>query len=209
MTCCKVIHAQADSGFRKVTDESGHDDGLAMRGANYFRMGERELHEPGERRGHLIHWEVGSIKQKVRSTFTAEGVGLVLTADMLIVLGNMLSEIALGPVSPSVGMKWSEEGGIPFQLELVTDGYNILRALQSLHTKMPAEKSFYSHLLWLKDKLKRGVIKWLIWIDTRDMSADGHTKGSIDRAAINALADGNLTMIHKPECLTLAVPPRK
>ena len=72
--------------------------------------------------------------------------------------------------------------------------------------KNPAEKNFIAHLLWLKNKLENGVIKQLTWTDTRDMTADGHTKGSIKRTAIHNLMNGSLTVQHKRESLTLYNP---
>ena len=72
--------------------------------------------------------------------------------------------------------------------------------------KIPAEKNFIVHLLWLKNKLENGVIKQLIWTDTRAMTADGHTKGSIKRTAIHHLMNGSLTVQCKRESLTLYNP---
>ena len=57
--------------------------------------------------------------------------------------------------------------------------------------------------MWLKDKLTTGVIDALIWTDTRDMTAGGHTKGSIKRTALHALMDGNRRIEHEREILRL------
>ena len=37
------------------------------------------------------------------------------------------------------------------------------------------------HLFWLRELIDRKVVSHVQWADTRDMSSDGHTKGSIDR----------------------------
>ena len=38
--------------------------------------------------------------------------------------------------------------------------------------------------------LERGIVHCVQWCDTRDMSADGHTKGSIDRDLLYKVMDG-------------------
>ena len=38
--------------------------------------------------------------------------------------------------------------------------------------------------------MERGIVHCVQWCDTRDMTADGHTKGSIDRALIYQVMDG-------------------
>ena len=74
---------------------------------------------------------------------------------------------------------------------MVTDAKNLLSALACTQLKIPAEQNFIVHLQWLKNKLECGVIRKLIWCDTRDMSADGHTKGSIDRTLLLKLMGGH------------------
>ena len=44
--------------------------------------------------------------------------------------------------------------------------------------------------------LDTGVLKVFIWFDTRDMFADGLTKGSVDRKALHMVMDGRLTVDH-------------
>ena len=90
-----------------------------------------------------------------------------------------------------------------FEISVVTDAKNLLSALQVTQLKIPAENNFIVHLMWLKDKVMTGVIDALIWTDTRDMTADGHTKGSIKVTALHALMDGNRRIEHEREILRL------
>ena len=39
--------------------------------------------------------------------------------------------------------------------------------------------------------MERGIVHCVQWCDTRDMSADGHTKGSIDRELLYQAMIGN------------------
>ncbi len=47
----------------------------------------------------------------------------------------------------------------------------------------------------LRDLLDRLVLHMLIWFDTRDLCADGLTKGIVDRAAIQAVTDGTTSVL--------------
>ena len=42
-----------------------------------------------------------------------------------------------------------------------------------------------------------GIVHSVHWCDTRDMSADGHTKGSIDRELLIALMAGKQSYAHE------------
>ena len=62
--------------------------------------------------------------------------------------------------------------------------------------KRQAEKALWSHVQYVRELLDIGVLKLFVWIDTRDMYADGLTKGSVDRIALHMICDGRLTMNH-------------
>ena len=102
----------------------------------------------------------------------------------------MLHEISHGQLAVRQAMAATESSGLAFELRVNTDARNLVAALRGNRVKALAEKSFITHLLWLKDKLQAGVIKQLVWKDTRDMTADGHTKGSISRDALRNLCRG-------------------
>ena len=89
---------------------------------------------------------------------------------------------------------------------MVTDARNLLTALRCTNLHTPAEKNFITHLLWLQCKLRSGVLDALIWSDTRDMTADGHTKGSISRDAIHKVMNGYREINYARETLRLHTP---
>ena len=198
MTCAGQLMCDSDTGYRREVDEEGNTDGRAARGANYMRIGT----SGNERVVHLIDWLVGSVKQVVRSTFTAETHGVIGTVDNAIVLSSALHEIKHGPLSTTIAKQLADYGGADFEVEVVTDARNLLLALGSARLKPPAERSFIVHLLWLREKILRGVIRRLTWCDTRDMTSDGHTKGSVSRDAIRKLAAGRLQRQFATESLT-------
>ena len=80
---------------------------------------------------------------------------------------------------------------------------SVLTALESVNLKQPSDMSFLAHLAWLQDKIKSGTITWLRWVDTRDMYADGLTKGSVRRDRLRELATGKCSRAHETKTLQL------
>eukprot|EP00959_Pyramimonas_sp_CCMP1952_P240100 5017442-Pyramimonas_sp.AAC.1 len=44
--------------------------------------------------------------------------------------------------------------------------------------------------------MERGIVHSIQWCDTRDMTADGHTKGSIDRGMLLQVMGGTQSFKH-------------
>ena len=65
------------------------------------------------------------------------------------------------------------------------------------HIKHPAEKGLLSHVQFVRELLDTKVLDALLWIDTRDMLADGLTKGAVDRWALHECMDGKHTFSHE------------
>ena len=76
------------------------------------------------------------------------------------------------------------------------DAYSVFSAATAAQIKIPAQQSLVSHVQFLRELLDRGVLHRLWWIDTRDMVADGLTKGSIEREALHMIMDGAINMQH-------------
>ena len=64
--------------------------------------------------------------------------------------------------------------------------------------KAPTEKSVISHVKWLRELADRGLLTGIAWVDTRDMLADGLTKGAVDRQMIHTAMDGHWALQHAP-----------
>ena len=69
-------------------------------------------------------------------------------------------------------------------------------AVAAAVVKVPTEKNLAVRFFWLRELLDRGIISRLRWCDTRDMTADAHTKGSIDRSALLRLMRGVFRFEH-------------
>ena len=87
------------------------------------------------------------------------------------------------------------------------DAMSIISAVSAEHIKPPAEKTLLCHLLWLQEITRNGLMRDLKWLDTRDMTGDGHTKGSIPRLALWQLAAGQLYQLYPPKSAAIKSAP--
>jgi len=200
-----TLEVHSDAGFKKEVDQNGHAEGKAAKGANYI-LRSSKLEKTN--RVHLLDWVVGMIKQVTRSTFTSETSAVIMAADRAMTIRTTLEEIHRGPIklsshTPTV-LKARTDTPHAIKIVLVTDALNLLLALDTPHVKPPAEQSFLLNLLWLKNLLQERTVHSLSWCDTRDMSADGHTKGSISRELLIALIGGILKVNHERKSLSYA-----
>ena len=121
----------------------------------------------------------------------------------MIVLAILLHQLVNGAVTLDEARKFTDGHGNAFKTGVNVDAMSLLTALESVNLKQPSEKSFLAHLAWLQDKIKSGAITWLRWVDTRDMYADGLTKGSVRRDRLRELANGTCTRAHETKLLKL------
>ena len=88
-----------------------------------------------------------------------------------------------------------EGGYIPVALYL--DAKSVFAAVSATLVKQPAEKSLLCHVQYLRKLLDKLVLLYLFWLDTRDMGADGLTKGAVARALLHTYMDGFMTLQHE------------
>ena len=81
-------------------------------------------------------------------------------------------------------------------MALYLDAKSVYAAVTATFTKQPAEKSLLSHVQYLRELLDKDIIQGLVWLDTRDMGADGLTKGSVSRDALHQLMAGTMHSLH-------------
>ena len=129
-----------------------------------------------------------------RSTFAAELFSANDTADLLYVIALAVEEVEFGCKGVDQ-LKQAHMSGFSVPLMLCIDDMSVFSAVNCDHLKLPAERSLLIQLLWLQEQIKRNVLR-LVWLDTRDMVADGMTKGSIDRLRIHMLMGALLMIEH-------------
>ena len=105
-----------------------------------------------------------------------------------------LHELKHGVLTPEQLKHVRECGGLCLYVTLTTEAESVYKSLTSRDLKVPAEKTLLGHVSWVRELMQLGLIKSLHWCDTRDMTADGHTKGSVDRTLLLQLMQGHQTV---------------
>ena len=109
----------------------------------------------------------------------------------------MGSEMCIRDSTFSRAKQRREEGTWAIPMSLSVDAMSVFAAVTASQIKIPAEKALWSHVQYLRELLDIRVLLWLIWIDTRDMHADGLTKGSVERTALQAIMNGEYMTEHE------------
>jgi hypothetical protein len=182
-----------DAAFKKE-ELKGH----SLRGALYLRVSGQNLAD--FTKGGVVHVLDFSCKAQrhvTRSTFSAELFGGCDTADQGFVVGTIIHEISKGVVSKADARSLRERGGYSIPMVLYIDALSVYAAVTATNIKVPAEKSLLSHVQFVRECLDNKSIAALAWIDTRDMYADGMTKGAVDRDALHEIMDGHMHFRHE------------
>ena len=87
-----------------------------------------------------------------------------------------------------------EHGQLYPPIDVVVDARSVSDAISASDVCTPQESSLRLHLIAIRDRLSRGLLRSLSWGDTRDMLADALTKGGVDRAVIRKAMQGEMTM---------------
>ena len=189
VSCDSHLRMYSDAAFTK--DE---EDGRSMRGAVFIRCAGREPeHFNGSTTGHLIDFQGRSQRKVVRATFTAELLGGCDTVDHGLLLAQCLHHICTGIATAREGKVLLENGGYQVPMVLYLDAMGVYASITQSFQKTPADQSVLIHCLYIRQLLTDGVLSALSWVDTRDMHADGLTKGSVDRKALHDIMKGTIS----------------
>ncbi len=121
----------------------------------------------------------------VRSTFAAELNALIDTIESLILLQLILHQVYCGTDQTSEELLIKMESGALYPpIDLFVDAKSVTDAIGVAEVCTPQEASLKLHLITIRDRLARGILRSVSWSDTRDMVADALTKGGIDRTML-------------------------
>ena len=84
------------------------------------------------------------------------------------------------------------------KLHVFTDCKSLFCVVRNEFIKTPTDKSTLHHAQWIRELVDVGSMCFH-WADTRDMLADGLTKGKVNRILLQAAMQGSWTMQHKAE----------
>ena len=186
----------SDSAFRAQEDES---TGLALRGLTVL-LSTDDTNNPTSPNGliNLIDFIVRRLRRVVRSTFSAELNALIDAIETLILTQLAMHQVIHGTNETADELLQAlEDGQLDPPIDVVIDARSVFDSLAVQDVCNPAEMSLELHLIAIRAKLESGLLRNLYWCDTRDMLADGLTKGGIDRTMlIKALDKGQYTLQH-------------
>ena len=194
MTCKGEVDLHTDSGYRRVNGDNDEVKGQGMRGMNVIRRGTRLDGKGGA--VHLLESICKSHRLQIRSSYGAEMIAAANGYDDAYPVLVTLHELREGVLPAEQLARIREEGGLCLVITLTTDAESCYKSLTSRDLKIPSEKTLLGHVKWIRQHLQTGLITSIQWCDTRDMTADGHTKGSVDRRLLLLLMRGQQTFQH-------------
>ena len=117
---------------------------------------------------------------------------------MLVPLAVTLVEVRTGPIGPERLRKIRDDGWTKplVWTHAMIAAKSVYESLKAKIFKPPVENSLFGHVLWLREMHIKGLIQDIVWTDTRDMYADGLTKGIIKRDALLEIMHGTLRLRH-------------
>ena len=147
----------------------------------------------------MLDWVCKNQRHVTRSTFAAELLSGGDAVDQGLLLSQLLHEITHGPLTAAEARNQRLSGGYKIPQVLYLDAMSVYAAVTAVFIKTPAEKSLLCHIQFLRELLDHGDLAGIVWLDTRDMWADGLTKGAAQRDALLRLLDGICKMMHEPK----------
>ena len=140
-----------------------------------------------------LHDESRRQKRVCRSTYAAEIRGLNDALETGKLLQLAIEEVLYGPLSAQQALKLDNaEGNFQVSLEAIIDAKGVYTSIENEDAKIPSESSLLSSVQAVREALVERRLTTLYWCDTRDMAADGLTKGSVERTSIILLYEQNL-----------------
>ena len=183
-----ILEIYSDSAFSRE-GESAH----SLKGMVCLRLGKNKH---GRLTSHLIESLSQSHKLVVRSTYAAELLAATSAMDVAFGIALTLHEFKQGCLNAWRAREIREQGGLKILVRLYLDAMSVYHSVTQENHKSPSEKSLMSHVAWLKQMLSLRLLTSIGWVDTRDMCADGLTKGKIDRAALLECMKGTFERKH-------------
>ena len=148
---------------------------------------------------HIVGAICKAQRHVTRFTFSSELLSASDTVDHGMLPAPSLHEFIAGAQSGAEAKTLRETGGWDLELSLCVDAMSMFVAVTATFIKTPAEKPLPSHTRYIRDLLDTKVLEALVWIDTRDMVADGLIKGSVGRDALHACMSGIWLLQHSAQ----------
>ena len=119
-----------------------------------------------------------------------------------------MHEVKRGVLTPTQLKELREHGGMSWTISLTIDAESVYKSLTSADLKIPTEPTLLGHIAWIRELLQIGIVTHIQWCDTRDTTADWHTKGTIDRTLILRAMNGQQSYDHEIKIHSPFRPPK-
>ena len=150
-------------------------------------------------RAHVFDFASKALPLITRSTFSAGLLGACDPFDLGFRTLHTLNEITHG-VPPTLDMRaLRKKGGFVVPAVSCMNSLSVFAAASAACIKPPTEKGLLAHLQYPRELLDLHVLHALMWMDTRDMTADALTKETVERLASHLLMTGELEIKHEPK----------
>jgi len=195
----------SDTGFKKE-----ELDGYALRGALHIRHTRPIYSDNGQSIKeltpcHILLAESRSMQTVCRSTYAAELLSAAAATDSSLPLVVTLYEVRTGPLGTEqltqLRDQWLNKESY-IRISVISDAKTFFESLKATMFNTPSENSLSGHVLTKREMHDKGLVDNIIWADTRDMYADGLTKGSVPRDALIDVMSGKLLLRHNIETFT-------
>jgi len=192
MTCSKACDIHTDSGYRKVTTD---DDtkGYGIRGLCLLRKGIGRTKTPVV---HLLESLCKSHRLTIKTRFGSELIAAAHGLDDIYSTLVTIAELPHGRITAQQLKSIREHGGLPLEITLTTDSEDVYKSIMLRDLKNTGEKTLLGHVEWLRELVNNGIIQMIQCCDTRDMTAEGHTKGRVERTGLLEVMVGRQTYKH-------------
>ncbi len=127
----------------------------------------------------------------VRSTFSAETNGLIDALEKVFPIQTAYHQLLCGSEETAAQLAELQDAGnmVP-GIEAGVDARGVYESIHAPDLGDLQESFLKLHIISIREKLEAGSIRRPWWLDTRDMLADGLTKGGIRRDAPVAACEG-------------------
>lgn len=202
----KLCYKKLDSPWRliAISDSSYQaqdDDGLAMR-SGLILLTNKCGFQVGDNQVQLLEYVSRKQTRVCRSTYSAELFSALDLIGMALNISLGLTEVLSGVQSAAKLSEVLEGGRNLIPLDCIIDARSVLDSVSQNEVKTPNDRVMLIHALKLREHLTRNQISRLIWVDTRDMTADALNKGSVSREAIvKCMLEAVVRIAHEPKIL--------
>ena len=117
-------------------------------------------------KAHLLDFLCNRQKRVVRSTFSAETNGIVDSGDRVTLIQMAFYQIWYGCDESAETVVWKLEGGaLGPGIDCVCDSKSVFDVVRASDVGDPAESSLKLHVIALRDKLERGILRRFWWAE--------------------------------------------